>query len=164
MTKCGDRRTQVVVVDDDPQMTRIFMAALRTGFGETLAAEAFNDAASALARIEAGQVDVVVTDLDMPAWNGLQILRLAKQRNASTQVIVATGKSSHGALLEALELGAADYLVKPVDRTALIEVVQQATRRVERWRRALAETWNVDRGAAAIPPASMCAAPISETT
>lgn len=164
MTKCGDRRTQVMVVDDDPQMTRIFKAALRTGFGETLAVEAFNDAESALARIDAGQVDVIVTDLDMPAWNGLQILRLAKQRNASTQVIVATGKSSHGALLEALESGAADYLVKPVDRTALIEVVQQAARRVDRWRRALAETWNIDRGSATPASAPLCTAPISKTT
>lgn len=149
MSKRSSPAAQIVIVDDDPQMSRLLETMLRAGLGESVAVETYQDPALAQARLDAGQVDVVVTDLEMPALTGLEMLRYAKSRNASTQVVVVTGKSSHGALLDALEAGASDYLVKPIAREGLLEVVVQATQRVARWRRALAATWTGEKRPAA---------------
>ena len=74
----------------------------------------------------------------MPGTNGLGLLRCAQRRHSLTQVIFITGHSSLDALNDALDLGASDYLLKPLDQDELIEILGQAQKRVQRWRQALA--------------------------
>ena len=59
----------------------------------------------------------------MPGPGGLELLRCAKRRNPCTQVLFLTGRSTLEALTDALELGATDYLLKPLDQAELISLV-----------------------------------------
>lgn len=137
----GNNTSTLLVVDDDPSMTRLVVKVIERSIGEKITVEALTDPAKARIRIDDGGVDILLTDLEMPAIDGLDLLRCAKRRNACTQVLFFTGHSSQDALLSALELGAVDYLLKPVDQLILVELIAQAHHRQQRWRQALAETW-----------------------
>ena len=100
--------SSLLVVDDDPSMTRLVVTVLERALGEAIKVEALTDPAVARERIDEGGIDILLTDLEMPGINGLDLLRCAKRRNACTQVLFFTGHSSQDALLSALELGAAD--------------------------------------------------------
>ena len=100
-----------------------------------------DDPLVALRHLETELVDLLVTDLEMPAVSGLDLLVEARSCNPCTQVVVVTGHSTIDALLEALELGASDYLLKPLDRNDLIRVVDESLRRCVRWRAALGGTF-----------------------
>ena len=131
----------LLLVDDDPNMLRLLAKVIERSYGDQITIEYLSDPAEALKRIDQGGVDILLTDLEMPEINGLELLRCAKKRNPYTQVFLLTGHSSQDAILDALELGATDYLLKPVDQQELLELVGQAQSRQQRWRQALAETW-----------------------
>jgi DNA-binding NtrC family response regulator len=131
---------QILVVDDDPSMTRLLEVMIEKCFGDKAYVETVNDPRQAEATLETEVVDLLLTDLEMPDINGLQLLQCAKRRNAWTQVIVITGHSSREALTAAMELGASDYLVKPIEMGALKETLGEAYARLQRWRKSLAYT------------------------
>jgi len=135
----------LLLVDDDPSMVRLLSTIIERSCGGEIAIESLTDPAKARERIIEGGVDILLTDLEMPDVNGLELLRCAKERNACTQVLFFTGHSSHEALLEALELGATDYLLKPVDQEELLELISQAFSRQKRWHQALAGTLRLRR-------------------
>ena len=140
-----DYCSTLLFVDDDPSMVRLISKIIEVGCGERIKLESLTDPAKALVRIEQGGIDILLTDLDMPGINGLGLLKCAKRRNACTQVLFLTGHSTQAALLEALELGATDYLLKPLDREQVVELVLLAHERTHRWRKALADTWRQRR-------------------
>ena len=140
-------RATVLAIDDDESLLRLIHTSCRVAFGDQVSVETAVDPVRALQRVDEGGLDVVITDLEMPNIDGLAILRTAKRRNAATQVIVLTGHSTHEALLGALEGGAADYVLKPIDPRELAELVKQAILRGARWRQTLASTWRRDRAA-----------------
>ena len=138
--------TKLLLVDDDPLQLRIYKHVLLREYGVDLDIASFTDPAEALATIRQGCVDILVTDFSMPGISGLHLLRELKDLNRSAQVIMMTATSTSGLLLDALEMGADDYLLKPVDHAALIDIVHQAEKRLHRWRTALAGTLASTRG------------------
>jgi DNA-binding NtrC family response regulator len=144
-----NRPLTLLLIDDDPAMVRLLKSIIEKTLSGQLEIESLTDPAAAQTRIEQGGVDILLTDLEMPGVNGLELLRSAKRRNAYTQVLVLTGHSAQDALLEALEQGATDYLLKPVDHGQLLELVSQAHARQKRWQQALAGTWRQQKEAAA---------------
>ncbi len=130
-------RLKLLVIDDDNAQVRLLTKAVGTAFGGRLDMTAMTDAMEARNWIERCSPDLVITDLEMPGASGLDILRAAKRCNPTTQVLLLTGHSSRHALLEALEFGASDYLIKPLDPAAIAEVLCEAVKRIERWRAAL---------------------------
>lgn len=139
------RKTKLLLVDDDPAMVRLLAKIIDRSFGSKMEMQSLTDATQAQAAIENGLIDILVTDLEMPGINGLRLLRCAKRRNALTQVLLLTGHSSLDSLTDALELGASDYLLKPFDQAELVVLLEQAEERVERWRQALAGTFDAAR-------------------
>ncbi len=144
-TLCANTKTKLLLVDDDPSMLRLLAKVIDRSFGGKIELHSLTDPAKARDVIERDLIDILVTDLDMPGINGLGLLRCAKRKNALTQVLFVTGQSSVDALSDALELGATDYLLKPLDQTQLVELLDQAQKRVERWRQALAGTLQTKR-------------------
>jgi EAL domain-containing protein (putative c-di-GMP-specific phosphodiesterase class I)/CheY-like chemotaxis protein len=129
----------ILVVDDDPALLEIVTALLtESGFrtiGET-------SGLAAIRRLRETEVDVVLTDIQMPDATGVDVLRSARERNLDTPVILMTGNPTLPTAVEALELGALGYLTKPVPPAKLLEAVSEALRlvRLTRLRRqALAE-------------------------
>jgi DNA-binding NtrC family response regulator len=141
----NEYKTRLLLVDDDPAMVRLLVKIIDRSFGDTMEMRSLTNPAEAQSVIEHDLVDILVTDLEMPGINGVELLRCAKCRNALTQVLFVTGHSSLDALTDALELGATDYLLKPIDQAELITLLEQSQERVRRWREALAGTFDACR-------------------
>lgn len=131
---------RLVIIDDDPAQLRILERVLRRGLASHIEIEGLTDSREAFARLQTEWVDILLTDLSMPDINGLDLLRCVKERNRCVQVLLITAVASSDALLEAIDLGASDYLLKPVDHRLLVGLVNQAADRLCRWREALAGT------------------------
>ncbi len=135
-----DRSTTLLLVDDDPSMVRLLAKIINRSFDGRIRLHSLTDPKKARQWIEQNLVDILVTDLEMPGVSGLELLRSAKRKNPCAQVLFVTGHSTLDTLTDALELGATDYLLKPFDQVELIGLVEDAERRLRRWRRALAGT------------------------
>lgn len=132
--------TKLLLVDDDPGVVRLLGEIIASQFGDTIELTSCTDPKEARQQIEERIVDVLITDLEMPGINGLELLRCAKRKNVCTQVLFITGHSTLDALTDAMELGATDYLLKPLDEAELIRLIEDAQERLLRWRKALAGT------------------------
>jgi EAL domain-containing protein (putative c-di-GMP-specific phosphodiesterase class I)/CheY-like chemotaxis protein len=114
---------RVLIVDDDPQLPRAFERILRSvGF----AVEHACDGTQAVAAIKRGGFDVVLSDIEMPGLNGIQLLRIARAIDADLPLVLVTGSPAVETAIAALELGALRYLVKPVPAAQLTEAVTEA--------------------------------------
>jgi DNA-binding NtrC family response regulator len=111
-------RTRVLLADEDPQVLAALQRCLREGSGDLVCA---TDGEQAIARIEHDDVDLCVTDLQLPKRNGFQVLEAARKRRPPVAVIVLTGNGTVRDAISALRLGACDFLAKPFHVTALEE-------------------------------------------
>lgn len=142
-SSCAETTAKLLFVDDDEDQLKLIVrfSSAVTEAREKLTVMAISDPVIAEEWIDKGGVDILITDLDMPTVDGLELLRRAKGRNAHTQVIFMTANSTHEALLEAMEHGASDYLIKPIKKDTLNMLIEQALERKDRWCQSLAKTW-----------------------
>lgn len=84
---------------------------------------------AALEMLAAEPVDVVVLDVRMPGMDGIQTLREIKARDPQVEVIMLTGHASIEVAVEGMELGAFDYLMKPMNIDELVYKLQDAHKR-----------------------------------
>jgi two-component system, NtrC family, response regulator AtoC len=114
---------RLLVVDDDARMRRVLeMLAGKIG----LACTAASGAEEAYASFRVERSDVVVTDLKMPGKSGIEFLRELRKIDAEVPVIVLTAHATVPTAVEAMKLGAVDYLQKPFDLDALEMVIRRA--------------------------------------
>ncbi len=106
----------VIVVDDDKRTRRILQILLER---LELPSEAFESATDALERLREESAALVLTDLKMPRMNGIEFLRELRQLDAEVPVIVLTAYGTVEAAVEAMKLGAVDFLSKPFDVDSL---------------------------------------------
>ncbi len=102
----------ILVVDDDDRYRERFARALRTRGYEVGEARAADEA---LAVVATKRFDRAVLDLRMPAGHGLVLLRRLKELYPELEVVIVTGYGSIATAIEAIRLGARDYLTKPMD-------------------------------------------------
>ena len=114
---------RVLVVDDEPVVREIIAIRLREDGYPVLTATNGNEALSILAQ---DNVALVVSDIVMPGMDGIQLLREIRQRQPDTAVIMVTAVSELQRAIEALKLGASDYLTKPFHFDELSISVQNA--------------------------------------
>jgi two-component system, NtrC family, response regulator PilR len=116
---CG----RILVIDDEPDLLTLYeLALLREGHEVTTA----DSVAQAQAQLIAGQFDVVVTDMRLPDGQGLEIIAWLAEQCRAEKSIVITAYGSAESAVQALKLGAFDYLTKPVDLPRFRSVVRQA--------------------------------------
>lgn len=108
----SERRKQLLLVDDEPVILQVLKAVFE---GEPYALVTASTGREALAVIEAGGVDLVITDKNLPDVSGIEVLRAAKQKDPLTEVIILSGYGSLETALTALELDAFDYVLKPLN-------------------------------------------------
>ena len=113
---------RILVVDDEAKMRRVLEMSLRNLGLEVVQVGV---GAEALACFDDAAFDVVLTDLMMPRMDGLQLLRGLRERGEEETVIVLTDYGTIETAVEAMKLGAADYIIRPFE----IETVELAVTR-----------------------------------
>jgi DNA-binding NtrC family response regulator len=119
----------VLVVDDEPEIRELLVEYFRDRGFETATA---GDGRAAIAAIERDptRYRLIVSDLQMPGADGLAVLRAAKTANPSCYVVIITGYASLDSAIQAVRLGAYDYLTKPFSMGQIDVVVQRVTDRL----------------------------------
>ncbi len=117
------QRARILIVDDE----EIIHASLKRVFHRLgLETEAVLTAESALARLNEAPFNLIMLDLMMPEMNGLQFLAALREKDIQLPVIMITGYPTVQTAVEALRLGAADYVTKPFTREEILGPVQKA--------------------------------------
>jgi DNA-binding NtrC family response regulator len=114
---------RVLLVDDESIFTKNMSKLLKTR-GYTVAAVNSGDAA--IRELEQNPADVIVLDLKMPGMDGLSTLREIMKLGLFTETLVLTGHGSIDSALEAMKLGAYDYLTKPCEIDELVSKIEAA--------------------------------------
>lgn len=114
----------LLVVDDDVLHARLLRANLeRPG---RLQVEVAGSGEEALARIAAGPVDAILTDLAMPGMDGLELVRRIRATDPALPIVLMTAHASISAAVEGIRAGATDFLPKPIIPETLIAFVERA--------------------------------------
>jgi two-component system chemotaxis response regulator CheY len=115
--------TRVLVADDSSTMRKIILRSLQA-VGVKDVAEAA-DGSEAIALFEPGKFDLVLTDWNMPGMNGLELLKAIREQDKAIPVIMVTTEAEKSRILEAIQAGVTDYLVKPFQQDALREKLEK---------------------------------------
>lgn len=108
----------LLIIDDDDVVRASLAAYLDDSGFRVLQAQ---NGPQGLELFDAEQPDLVICDLRMPHMDGLELIRLITERQADLPVIVVSGAGVMSDAVEALRLGAADYLIKPLEDLAMLE-------------------------------------------
>ncbi len=114
---------RVLLVDDETDFLETLVKRLAK---RNLDVQGAESGESALAAMEAKPVDVVVLDVRLTGIDGVETLRRIKQKWPLIEVILLTGHANMEVAVEGMELGAFDYLIKPVDMDELLYKMQDA--------------------------------------
>jgi len=115
--------SKILLVDDEVVFTKN-MSKLLTSRGYRV--KAVNSGDSAIGALEEEHFDVVVLDLKMPGMDGITTLKEIKKLGLFTETLILTGHGSIDSALDALKLGAYDYLTKPYEIDELVAKVEGA--------------------------------------
>lgn len=112
---------RILVVDDEPILLRLLQRALQAnGYGVAVA----GDGREALAQLDAGPVDLVISDVRMPGMDGPGLLAELRLRPAPPPLVFLTGYADH-THAELRKLGALDVYEKPVHADMVLEIVRK---------------------------------------
>jgi two-component system response regulator HydG len=118
-------RSRILIVDDKDNMRALLRDILAPRYEVDLAV----DGPAALVALAAKRYEVVITDVRMPEMDGFELVRLIKERWPLTEIVMMTAFGSIPAAVEAMRLGAYDYVQKPFDPDDVGLVVARALER-----------------------------------
>ena len=115
---------KVLVVDDEPPIRKLLRMGLSTQGYEIL------DAPSGRVALElvAQKPDLIILDLGLPDIEGLELLRIMRQKNEGVPIVVLSSRGEEAAKVQALDLGADDYVTKPFGMDELLARIRAALR------------------------------------
>jgi two-component system, response regulator YesN len=132
---------RLLLVDDDTKVLKLLHAVIEQKFRDRVRIDAVSDPREALRILQAEEIDLLITDLEMPEIDGLELVRCAKQKDAWTQILILTAHCNSRVLVEAMSLGAADYLLKTMNVVDLESIIGSVIDRITRWRNTLEQTY-----------------------
>lgn len=112
----GPKPLLVVVDDEQGILDVVSRVAQRAGYD----AMTYSNGRDAIAALRTHRADLVLVDLRMPEVGGLDVLRAIRDGNPRCQAVLMTGYASVDTAVEAIKLGATDYLSKPLDRKSVV--------------------------------------------
>lgn len=114
---------KVLLVDDEVDFLETLSERMRVrDMDVTISASPLD----AIKKVQEKDYDAIIMDLKMPQMDGLQLLKVLKEKNPDLQIILLTGHATVEKGIEAMKLGATDFLEKPVDLEVLTEKIHKA--------------------------------------
>ena len=118
-----ENESRILVVDDEPGMREFLEIMLqKDGYSVETAA----DGPEAIDKIEQSLFDLAIVDIQMPVLNGIEVLKKVSEKSPDTTVIMVTAYASHETAIEAMKLGAYDYITKPFKIDEIKLVIKKA--------------------------------------
>lgn len=117
--------SRVLIVDDDPSLLEALPEALRLRM-DNLDVDTSDSAHAAIDRITETDYDALVVDIKMPGIDGLELLSEIKKIRPETPTLLITGHGDHELAVQALRVGAYDYVTKPIDRDYFVTSLSRA--------------------------------------
>ena len=118
----------ILVIDDEPNITLSFCSLLKDEGYETVSS---SSAEEGLNYIEKNHVDLILLDIQLPKMSGLDFLQSLREMRVCPHVLVISGKAEIKDALQAIRLGAVDFLEKPVQPERLISSVKSVLMYIE---------------------------------
>ena len=118
----GHLRSRILIVDDEREITAILADVFSDDYDCTTA----GSAEDALALLPLTNYQLVISDITMPGMSGLDMIPLIKSSSPNTVVVMISGMQTVESAIEALRLGAFDYVMKPFDLRQVEAVVKRA--------------------------------------
>ena len=116
-----NQKKRIFFVDDEPQVRRIVQRTIeRYGYDVVC----FEDGMSCLDELSKNDCDLLITDVNMPGFDGIELLAKVKKIRPLLDVLIVTGYGDIPTAVRAVKSGAYDFLEKPLDRNRLIPVIQ----------------------------------------
>ena len=121
-----DRPIKVLIVDDHPLMRSGIAGEINAHRDMTVVAEA-EDGVSALSLFRAHRPDVTLLDLKMPRMGGIELLGQLAEQAQTIAVILVTAQGTIDSAVQAMRMGAYDYITKPIDTNRLRTILSNAS-------------------------------------
>jgi DNA-binding NtrC family response regulator len=118
----SQEKPSILVVEDEPKMRRLLELQLAD---EGFRAQTVADAETALKLVNSGPFDLIVTDLKLPGMSGIEFLQAVKRANAAVPIIIMTAYGTVESAVEAMKMGASDYVLKPFSLAELVLVIRK---------------------------------------
>lgn len=123
MVMVDGERAKILLVDDNPQVRQMLSSFLEGRYDVVVASDG-QDAVEVLRT--ASDVDVIVTDVNMPNMDGIQLTRAVRRRYPTLPVVIITGLGREEVAVDALRAGATNYLRKPFRNNEFDHVIRQS--------------------------------------
>jgi DNA-binding NtrC family response regulator len=123
----NDEAFRILVVDDNKELREILEEFLK---GDGHCVEGSPNGRDALERHQESPFDLIITDLNMPEISGMELIKTIRKENQDTEFVIITGYASMDSAVEAVKIGAFDYIVKPFRMEELHVVVKNARDKV----------------------------------
>src|SRR3990172_4580962 len=120
-------RPVILVADDEPGIRDSFEALLKKEYDLQFA----QSGEEVLATLQRADVNLILLDIRMPGMDGIDVLRRIREANDSTDVIVVTAVKSLKTAVEAIKLGAFDYVTKPFDVHEILALIKRVLEKQE---------------------------------
>jgi len=128
MIEKDKRKHKILIVDDEPLIRESLYEILRIeGYHVQMA----QNADEALKCVEMNGFDIVVTDFKLPKMSGMEFLKVLKKDHPHIEVIMITGYGSIEGAVEAMKIGAYDYITKPINDTEIKIIIQKIVEKME---------------------------------
>src|ERR1700746_1338673 len=115
-------KPSILIVEDEAKMRRLIELELAD---QGFRAQTVADAETALKLVNANQFDLIVTDLKLPGMSGIEFLQTVKRANAAIPIIIMTAFGTVESAVEAMKIGASDYVLKPFSLAELVLVIRK---------------------------------------
>ena len=122
------KNANILIVDDDAGVTDLLSVGLEESEGFHCSAVSTGE--RALEKLSSGDIDLMLLDLRLPGISGMDVLTKAKRAHPDTLVIVITGIGDVQTAVEAMKLGATDYITKPFDIPTIASSIESALQEV----------------------------------
>ncbi|MGI6524337.1 MAG: sigma-54-dependent transcriptional regulator [Bdellovibrionota bacterium] len=119
MSECGDIRKKILIVDDEKNIRDSLRLILKNNFNIETAV----DGEECLSKVNSTSPDIILLDVMMPKLDGIDTLRALRDQQSKIPVIMLTASSTVKDAVEAMKLGAVDYLNKPFDVSELTDLI-----------------------------------------